>query len=100
MRFATILREAGFSSKEFKNCAEIPIVLYDRKDRIISDDVHFVDKLFRDNQASYEKFYAFLITLEKGPSVSSMDVKIDETSVILFYKSPNFRIFSRMSFLD
>ena len=96
MRFATILREAGFSPEEFINCAKIPIVLYDRKDRIIPDEnVHYAEKLFHNNPSAYRDFHAFLVKLEKVPTSSFINVRIDEHSVVVFYKTPLCRIFSR-----
>ena len=47
MKFAVILREAGYSTEEFKECSKIDVVLYDRKERInTAEDLHFVEKLF------------------------------------------------------
>lgn len=88
MKFATVLREAGFSTEEFKNCSELPIVLYDRKDRVISDeDVHYVENLFHRHPVSYECFSAFLNILEKTTVIGSVKVKIDEISVVVYYKT-------------
>lgn len=96
MKFAIILREAGFSISEFLKISEIPIVLYDGKNRIISDEeIHFSEKIFSKNLSSYDHFSAFLSELEKGPTISSMGIKIDESSLIIFYQSPKCRIFLR-----
>lgn len=98
MRFATILREAGFSTDEFKKCAEIPIILYDRKDRTITDEnIHFIEKLFKDNPDALEKFHTFLTELENTPPTSTINIRIDESAVFVFYKTQNCRIFLRHS---
>lgn len=98
MRFATILREAGLSTDDFKNCAEIPIILYDRKDRTITDEnIHFVERLFQHNPDAYQKFSAFLTELEKNPPHSPINVRIDESAVSVFYRTHRCRIFLRQS---
>lgn len=97
MKFAVILREAGFVSKEFPKCSEIPIILYDRKDRIIEeDDIHFVETLFKENNNSFMNFYDFLKSLEKSNEpIDSINVMIDEYNVIVFYKSSKLKFFPR-----
>jgi len=101
MKFATILREAGFSIEEFAKCAEIPITLYDRKNRIIDDEnLHFCEKLFQYNDVSVLRFERFLQELENGLSVDYMDIKINESHVIILRKGHTPKIFSRIKFLD
>lgn len=95
MKFAVILREAGYNTEEFKECSKTEVVLYDRKQRInTAEDLHFAEKLFANSEHSYKRFYAFLKHLEKAP-VQSMDVMISENFVILFYKSANIKLFPR-----
>ena len=97
MKFATILRESGFSKNEFKKVSEISMILYDEKDRIVdADDIRFVDKLFKNNTKSFMKFYDFLKELKNNPNPPiSINVKIDENSVVVFYKTANPKIFLR-----
>lgn len=98
MRFATILREAGVSTDEFKNCAEIPVILYDRKDRTITDEnIHFIERLFKNNPDAHKKFHTFLTELENTPPTSTINVRIDESAVFVFYRTQNCRIFLRQS---
>lgn len=100
MKFATILREAGFSIRHFKKCAEIPVILYDGKDRIESnDDIHFVEKLFANNSKSFMDLYDYLRSMEKNPP-ESINVKIDDSAVVFYYKTPNARIFSRKTSME
>ncbi len=95
MTFATIIREAGIDLKDFKKCSQIPIVLYDRKDRIISDEnLIFSEKLFANNEHSYKRFNFFLKKLEEAP-VQSLDILISKNFVVLNYKSPNAKLFPR-----
>ena len=95
MKFAAIIKETGIDLKEFKNCSQIPIVLYDRKNRIISDEnLHYAEKLFANSSHSLKRFYHLLNTLEKEP-VQSLDIMISENFVVLFHKSPNAKLFPR-----
>ena len=95
MKFATIIREAGLNEKDFENCSEISVTLYDAKDRIHENiTLHFVEPLFWHNKDSLQKFQNFLVDLEENP-VESINVEIDENHVVVFYKTPNPRFFSR-----
>ena len=108
MKFATILRESGFSVKDFKKSSEISIILYDRKDRIDNvEDIKFVHTLFSNNTKSFIDFYEFVKELENNPEPPAcINVKIDEYSVVVFYKTPQAKVFLRkeginpMDFMD
>ena len=96
MKFATIMREARISTKKHEKVAQIPITLFDGKDRnILDEDVHFVEPLFQKNPSSYNEFLTFLAYLEKRSDIESINVKIDENAVIVLYKTPLCRIFLR-----
>ena len=103
MKFAEIIREAGLNACEFKKTSDITIHLYDGKNRIDTEDtVHYIEPLFKHNEASFLNFKNFLTGLEKE-TIESMNVKIDIDTVILFYKSPRAIVFFRnpsMSSLD
>ena len=95
MKFSTIIRESGFSPYAFPKCSSIPITVYDRKDRICTqEDLHFSKKLFADNEKSEKNFLNFINSLETK-SVESLNVKIDEFSVIVFHKTPEVIVFQR-----
>lgn len=107
MKFAVILRESGIPTQDFKKSAEIPITLYDEDDWIDNnDDVQYQKKLFENNTKSLLNFYDFLKELENQPTPKSMNVMIGEHNVVLFYKTPHARSFSRtepmnpMDFMD
>ena len=95
MLFSEIIRESGSNPSEFKKCSDIPVVLYDGKDRINSEKtIHFVEPLFSKNPNSLRKFNHYLSKIEMEP-VESINVQIDIDSVILFYKTPQATVFSR-----
>ena len=96
MTFATILREAGISTENHKKLSHIPIILFDGKDRkTLDEDIHFVEPLFKNNPTAYNEFLTFLANLEKRSDIESFNVKIDENSVVVLYKTPLCRIFLR-----
>ena len=103
MKFAEIIRNAGLDVSRFPNCANIPIRLSDGKDRVISSEsVEYVRPLFVETPNSLKQFFNFLTGLEKE-NVTSMNVKVDVDSVVLFYKNPRAKVFLRkkpMSPLD
>ena len=94
MKFAVILREAGFLPSHFGELAEKTITLFDRKDRIVKEEPHFAEPLFKKNAAAFMDFYDFTNGLDVK-SIDSINVKIDEAWVILFYKTPQVKSFSR-----
>ena len=95
MKFATILREAGFPISEFKSIADIPLNLYDEKHRITSnEDVHFSEKIFAKNLDSYSKFYSFLRELEENP-VDSVSIMVTEYYLIVLRKAKETLFFPR-----
>ena len=93
--FGTIIKEAGSRRILFPHSSKIDIVLYDSKDRKIQEEVHFSKPLFADNIYSASKFYNFLNFLEESEPVSSMNIKIDEDYLIIFYNTPQAIFFKR-----
>ena len=85
MKFGKIIEEAGFNTYQFQTAASIPITLYDRNDDVL-EKVHYASELFSENTLSEVKFFNFISYLEKKP-VTSMEVKIDEDYVIVFYNT-------------
>ena len=96
MKFAGILRSAGILEGAFKKCENIDIVLFDGKKPISSHgNIHYANELFENNPTSKLKFIGALIDLEINPPQESINVKIDEFNVILFYQTAKPKIFSR-----
>ena len=96
MNLSVVLREVGLTPEDYDS-AKIPIILFDGKNRISEeDDIRFNEKLFVRNSYSFKAFYLLLKNLEKMPiKPESINVRIDEGSVILFYQSPYAQAFSR-----
>jgi len=90
MNLSVVLRESGLTPEDY-DCAKIPITLYNRKDRILKEnDIRFTERLFSQNDKSFKDFYLSIKALEKlSKKTLSINVRIDEYNVILFYKSPN-----------
>ena len=87
MKFAEIIKNAGLDPKQFPNCSIIDISLYDGKDRIEeSETVNYAKPLFEEYPSSLKAFETFISGIEQG-NVTSMLVKIDVNSVVLFYKT-------------
>ena len=96
MKFATIMREAGICTRLFPECGEINVVLYDEDNQIHKkDDVQFIRKLFADNLDAYNKFFDFVDKLNANPDCLNMDVQITPDHVVVFYKTPDAKIFRR-----
>ena len=100
MKFAEIIREAGIDIScpaRFPKISCMEVHLYDGKDRVSSEEsVKFVEPLFKENPNSHANFYAFIVGLENEKDTpKEMNVKIDISSVILFYKDPRAIAFMR-----
>ena len=97
MKFAEIIRNSVNDVSQFPNCSNINIRLYAGKDRVITEDtIAYSKPIFEENKISLKSFETFLLDLETK-EVTSMDIRIDEGSVILFYKDPHAIIFLRKS---
>ena len=98
MKFAEIIREAGFTPCCFPKASQISVTLYDRNERVVKEEtIHYFQPLFVDNPQSQKNFFVFLHALEEQEHVQEMNAKIDQYVVILFYKSPDAKIFLRYS---
>lgn len=95
MKFATILREAGICERHFPISSEIEIRLFDGDDELeMQEDVHYNEPLFVNSMDSYNKFFDLVDKLDSD-SVISMDIKIDENYVIVFFGTPQQIAFRR-----
>ena len=105
MKFAEIIRNADIALScpaRFEKIRSIDINLYDGKDRISNDKtIEFVEPLFKENPDAYANFYAFIVGLENDKDIpAEMNVKIDISAVILFYKTPRAIAFLRKPPMD
>ena len=105
MKFAEIIRNADINwacPNHFPKVHSIEVHLYDGKDRISSEEkVNFAEPLFKENPDSYANFYAFIVGLENEKDTpKEMNVKIDISSVILFYRTPRAISFLRIQPMD
>lgn len=95
MKFAEILKNAGMNPQNFPKSSEIKTFLYDGKDRISSEEnINYVEPFFKHNDGSFLNFQHFVNGIEQE-TIESMNVKVDITSVILFYKTPRAIVFLR-----
>lgn len=92
----TLIRAINISEKDFPRISEIPLFLYDSKNRLNTDsDIIFEKELFFDNSEEKESFISLLNDLEKNKMIVYLDVQITESHVIVFSKTSNLKIFSR-----
>ena len=95
MKFAEIIRNTGLDPLKFEKSSNIPIILYDGKNRPHPQDtVKYMDPLFKENEGSLLNFKNFLSGLEKE-NIASMNVQVNLNSVILFYNTPRSIVFFR-----
>lgn len=91
----TLIQAINTPEKDFPHICEIPIFLYDAKDRLHTDsNITFEKELFSENFEEKEKVISYLNELEEK-KISYIDVKITESHVIIFSKTSNLKIFSR-----
>lgn len=103
MKFAEIIREAGFNPKHYPTCSQLSITLYDRKlHEHTAESVHFAEPLFQGNPMAYKKFQLYLDRLEEELSstetaIHSMSVQVTETMVIIRNGIPYPHYFARIA---
>ena len=98
MKFDGVIRVVGVSPSIFPKISQIDLVLYDCKDRIETNSkLKFAEDLFKNNYKEGLRFINYLISMERtSKTLDEISVLIDEHSVILFYKTPNAKIFRRL----
>lgn len=84
IKFEHIILESGLNPKDFQRICEIPVQLFDRKNRKIEDQkfFDFGKKLFAKNPESQKRFREFLETLNqtKCPEILG---RLDDDVLIL-----------------
>lgn len=97
MKFDEIIRVVGVNPSIFPKVSQIDLVLYDCKDRIVNcSKLKFAEELFKNNYKEGLRFINYLISMERSSkSCSNITVLIDEHSVVLFYKTPNAKVYRR-----
>ena len=94
MKLSTILREAGVVERPFLECSEIKVNLYDEDDNLITeDDVVFSEKLFANNERSYNDFFEWVDNLD--PDYYSINIQVTPLHVVLHYNTPEATVLRR-----
>ena len=92
----SIVNAVRLNPNDFPNFSKTVVNLYDGKDRINEhESVKYVENIFAKNEKESKRFANWLNSLEKSP-VSPIDILIDETHVIVFYKTSHSKVFSRI----
>ena len=101
MKFAEVIKNSGISPLAFPLSGEIDIQLLDGKERSINKStITYVEPLFKENPGSMQNFRNFLTGFETEKNKESFKVKIDEISVILFYRTSRALVFMRKAPVD
>ena len=91
----TLILAINTNERDFPHICEIPLFLYDYKDRLQTDsNITFEKELFAENFEENERVIAYLNELEKN-KIAYLDVQITESHLIIFSKTSYFKIFSR-----
>ena len=93
MTFGKIISAAGFCPCNFPRSSNTHITLYDGKNRVLTE-AKYAKELFADNIKSAVSFFNFLCFFESKPA-TSMNIKIDENFVTVFYKTEQAWAFKR-----
>lgn len=101
MTGTSIINAVRLNPNDFPNFSKTLVNLYDGKDRINKHkSVKYVNNIFAKNEKEGNRFTNWLISLEKTP-IPFINILIDETHVIVFYKTSNAIVFSRIpSFME
>lgn len=84
--FGHIIAQAGYDVKEFPKLTDIPVELYDRKNRELTEEreFEFQKKLFIRNLYSQKRFRETLEMLTKCPALpDKIYGKLDDTAFVL-----------------
>lgn len=92
-----IISETGLNASDYPKTSEMPITLYDRKHREITEekDFNFGKKLFSANLDSLAKFRAMLEFLEESEAKKDFSGRLTDDFLIIYVagKTYIFRLF-------
>ena len=95
MRGSTLVNAIREDMAKYPNVCRMILYLYDEDEQEhIGEDAEYVEDLFIKNPDEKARFIEALDNLEKDVPVFLV-AKITEAHVILFYKTPKAKIFSR-----
>ena len=92
--FGYLISEAGFDLTNYPTLAEIPVELYDRKNREIGEeDFHFNANLFK-NEKSKKQFFNLLETKSRETVIPTKIVgKLNDDALILHFPEGSLKFF-------
>lgn len=86
MKFGHIIEQAGYDVKEFPKLTDIPVKIYDRKNRELTEEreFEFNKKLFSKNKDSKKRFREVLERLSKSSKLpDEISGKLTDSSLVL-----------------
>lgn len=91
MTFGYLIKQAGFNPERFQKIAEIPLTIYDCKNRIVEDELNFVKPILDCNWSSKLNFENLLETMmnvdyEVPQRISA---KLTEDILALYFSDQN-----------
>ena len=96
MKFGHLISEAGFDINNFTKLADIPVEIYDRKNRKIENELHFVKPILSDNLDSQTNFKKFLENMGKISILpSSILVRLTEDILVIYISGSKPEFFLR-----
>ena len=86
MKFGHLISKTGLDSGDYPELANIPIEVFDRKNREITEKLEFAEHLFLKNPESKKKFKEFLEETEKEP-LNKIWIRLQDDGIMLCYPS-------------
>lgn len=91
MTFGYLIKQNGINPKRFQKIAEIPLTLYDCKDRIVEDELDFKKPILDCNWSSQLNFENLLETMmnDDYEVPQRISAKLTEDFLALYFSGQN-----------
>ena len=98
MTFGYLIKQAGFNPERFQKIAEIPLTIYDRKNKIVEYELNFVKPILDCNWSSKLNFQNLIesMSIDDSEIPERISARLTENILVLYFQGQNYpKFFSR-----
>jgi hypothetical protein len=91
MTFGYLIKQAGFNPERFQKIAEIPLTIYDCKNRIVEDELNFVKPILDCNWSSKLNFENLIesMSIDESKIPKKISARLTEDILALYFEGQN-----------
>lgn len=91
MTFGHLIKQAGFNPERFQKIAEIPLTIYDCKNRIVEDELNFVKPILDCNWLAKLNFQNLIesMSIDDSEIPERISATLTEDILALYFEGQN-----------